>query len=243
MERNLRFRVSGVIFFVIFISQLALSNSGLFNILSFIIKPPEQEPQVIPAIISALFLFFASEPIGYIFTSISLFVFNLFGGYAGLYSRKIGNLDKDIIDEYKNIMDTLPNDKLQKNFYKRIKNYNTEQFFIYFFWHRINGANDNLSSWVERRFTAFFISFSFLTSTIIALSSSIITIYFFNFGFNLLNLISFIISILLTVILAVNGEKAIDDAIAITDFHVASFINPIIQVQLKNHKTSEESTK
>ncbi len=233
MERDFRFRVSGVIFFIVTLLHLALTDRGK-DFISSLTNTPDTF-QVIVAITSGVFLLFASDSVGFIFSTLFLFVFNLRGGYAGVYTRHLGSLNKFIVDIYNEMELPLPKDYSSEEFGKRLKKYNTEHFLIYFLWHRPDGVNDNLSKWVERRHTAYFTSYSFIVAATIAtfLSSLIISIY--DLGFTPIHLTIFIITAAIFVVLVWNGERAMRDAIAVTDLHAAGFINPRVKRILKQY--------
>ncbi len=233
MERDFRFRISGVIFFIITLLHLALTDHGK-DFISDITNKPDTF-QLIIAITSAVFLLFTSDSIGFIFSTLFLFIFNLRGGYAGLYTRRLGNLNKFVVDIYNEMKLRLPKDYLSEEFGKRLKKYNTEHFLIYFLWHRPNGASDNLSKWVERRHTAYFTSYSFMVAATIATLFSSWIIWDYVLGFTPINVTIFIITGIIFAVLVWNGERAMQDAIAVTDLHIAGFINPRVKKILKQY--------
>lgn len=227
MEREFRFRVSGVIFFLISLLHLSLTVHGKDFIASLTNQPDTF--QVIVAITSGVFLIFASDSIGFIFSTLFLFIFNLRGGYAGVYTRHLGYLNKFIVDMYNEMELPLPKDYPVEEFGRRLRKYNMEQFLIYFLWHQPDGVSDNLSKWVERRHTAYFTSYSFIVAATIASCLSFLVIYIDDLGFTSMNITIFIITIIIFVMLVWNGERAMQDAIAITDFHFARFLNPKVK--------------
>jgi hypothetical protein len=227
MERDFRFRVSGVIFFLIGLLHLAFTDKGKCFILNLTNEP--DTIQIIVAIISGVFLIFASDSMGFIFSTLFLFIFNIRDGYAGVYTRRIGNLKKTFMDIYNNSELQLPEDQSIKEFGERLNKYNTEHFLIYFLWHHPDGVNDNLNKWVERRHTAYFTSYSIITAATIASLLSSLIIYIYDLSFTTQNQIIFMVTAIIFAILIRNGERAMRDAIAITDLHIAGFINPRVK--------------
>lgn len=199
--------------------------------------------QIIVAITSGVFLIFASDSIGFIFSSIFLAYFNkVLGGYAGIYTRHLGNLNEIIATIYKRIELPLKKDFSPEKFEERWKQYNTEHFLINFFWHRPGGATDNLGKWVERRHTAYFTSGSFCVAAAIATILSVLIIYGYDLGFTWQNLVIVMITVGVSAIIIWNGKLAMQDAIAITDLHVAGFVNAKVREILKQYSSPTKET-
>lgn len=238
MERNFRFRISGVAFFVIIFIHLALTVEGKQFISDLIVKPDEF--QIMVAVISGVFLIFASDAAGYIFSSIFLFFFNLQGGYAGIYKRHLGDLNDFFIDGYNESKLELPKASSHEKFSKRWGKYNTEHSLIYFLWHRHDGVSDNLNDWIERRHTAFFTSFSSITAAVIATAIAGLAARAYNLHFNSQNLITFAVTLVICIIIGFNGIYAMRDAVAITDLHVAGFVNPRVREIFRRYPPPSE---
>ena len=237
MDRSFRFRVSGMVFFIITILHLVVTTSGRTFIIS-LGSGQDTTNKLLLAIIPSALVIFTSDAIGYIFSSIFQYYFNYRGGYAKLYKQGIGNLKKYIIDHYNKIEMPLDNEPLLEGLSKRLKKYNTEQFLIYYFWHRPGGADENLHKWIERRFNAYFTAYSVIIALILGtiLSFSIICCYL---AFNCMNGLIFLISILIALLIRRNGENALKDAVSITDLHISGFINPRVKEMVQTYISTD----
>ncbi len=234
MGREFRFRVSGAIFFIITLLHLFVTRDGKALVINIVTSP--NDLQVLITIASGAFIFFASDSIGYIFSTIFLFFFNtIVGGYAGIYKKKIRDLGKYITETYDEMKVTSLDDKYSKIFRKRLQLNNTEHIFVYFFWNCKDGANEYLQQWIERRHTAYFTSYGTVIAIIAATIISNIVITSLNWTPTSSNFVIFISSFVFVLISIVAGELAMKDSISILNLHLASFINPkIIKIIQEN---------
>lgn len=233
MERNFRFRVSGLVFIMILLLHLGFTYCGKAFITC--LKTDQTNLSVIQILIGAALIVFASDSIGFIFSSISVFIFNRMGGYTRIYKRKLGysGLKGSIMQIYESMDSKLPNDFSHDNFQQRWSNYNTEHFLASFFWHRSDLPN-TLNEWIERRHTAYFTSYSYLTAAILGSILSFITIFALKLGVSWANLIILLTTGIVSWIVVKNGEDAMKDALAIIDLRIAGYVNPGVK-NIFNH--------
>jgi hypothetical protein len=227
MGRDFRFRISGIIFFIIFLLNLCVTKAGIDFVIKIFNEPDTL--QIVISIVSGVFIFFASDSIGFIFSTFFQLIFNIFGGYNGVFEKNFGDLSKFIIEKYSKITITLPKDDEDyiKDFQMRLGKYNSEQLLVYFFWHCKNGATESIKQWVERRFNAYFaaynsviaIFFATLFSFLIILSNELLT-------FTTINWVILVFSLVFCISAIVSGEIAMKDAVRIIDIQVASFVDP-----------------
>lgn len=145
MERELRYKVSGILFYLIFIMNAVLTVKGhdfVLRIIDQILNPQANNvPSIVP-LVSVLLVggtaLFTSDAIGYLFGSIFVFCWNSFGGER-LQWRKIGYDLQSQLSRL-NIVD-------QSHYYKDYK----DVVFNYF-WQQ---NPDSIIQWAVRRDTAF----------------------------------------------------------------------------------------
>jgi hypothetical protein len=231
MERNFRFRVSGLVFFIIILLHLAFTAKGQEFLSRLISKSSLDQFQILATVASGVLLVFISDSVGFIFSSIYIFIFNsrLVGGYSGIYTRRFGNLKNSIMDIYQSLKSPAPKDIHKdfsdQKFEARADKYNSEHFLIYFLWHRPDNVNAELNDWVERRHTAYFTSYSCFVAAILSSATSLLIIFNSQLGFTGANTTILLVTGLISFVVVQNGKNAMNDAVALTDIHVAGFLN------------------
>jgi hypothetical protein len=242
MERDFRFRVSGLLFVIVILLNLAFSNNGKKLISDLLAKATNLE--FLQILLGTILIVFASDAIGYIFNSIAVFIFNRSGGYSGKFKKHLGysELRDSIIQTYDSMNVELPNDFSHDKFRLKWDAYNTEHFFVNFFWHR-SELPSNLNEWLERRYNAYFTAHSCSIALIIATLISFVTICNPIFGISPVNWIVLLFTGFGVLIFVLNGKEAMKDAMAITDLHIAEYVNPRVRKILGRYQTLRTMSK
>ncbi len=239
MDRKFRFRVSGLAFFIILLLHLIFTGKGS-SWVSGLTKNIDQF-QVIITVASGFFIFFTTDFIGFIFSSIFQFYFNCLGGYNKWFTKQIGNLNELILNDYQNPIFSNEENIQRKELNHRWKESNAEQFLIYFFWHRPDGVSEHLNDWIERRQTAYFTSCTFFTAALISTFFSIFIICKHNLGWAEGNTWVLMLTIIMVILIISNGNKAKQDAVAVTELYIEGSINPKFQEILDNYSPYKNS--
>lgn len=226
MGREFRLRVSGILFFIIFLLQIVMTKEGLSFIVQIIESP--ETLQVIISIAAGVFLFFASDSVGYIFGTFFMLIFNLYGGYSEIFKKHFGKLDELLLQKYIFFHKTEPITEDSYNFRERFAEFNTEQKLVYFFWHNETGVTERIDKWVERRFNAYFIAYGSLVAVLCASILSVCIISSNHMGFSSSNYVFFVITAVFCISLILSAEFAMKDAVRIVDLQIASFLDPAI---------------
>ena len=234
MERGFRFRVSGLIFLLVL--ALHLLSAGFFN--GLFLDQSNEDPSItiLQVLVAAGLIIFASDSIGFVFSSIAVCIFNCRGGYSGQYEKNLGykDLKKSLINDYMSLPDPQKKSFSHDSFESRFHSYNTEHFFVYFLWHRPD-MSEHLNEWIERRHTAYFTAFS--TSIAIFLASVVSFIWILVKPLQLCfgNLWTLVGSIIFCFIILRNGACAMKDALAIIDFRISGFVNQRVRELLNRY--------
>lgn len=224
MEREFKFKAPGIIFYLFLILMLVLTRTTIDLIKDF-------EPDDIDIIFSVLIplgvIFFTSEGIGYLFSTIVYFFYNhCFGGYKKLFHSKLSynKYHRKIIELYENSNEpTGPLDPFDFN--NQLSQYSDEALLMYFFWYRDKHEN-KLDGWHLRRYSAFFTNWTSLIAIVIAQLIAWILIAVIDLKCSCANTIVSIISFFMIIMLYKNSRKAKKDAIQALDLWVAGATNP-----------------
>jgi hypothetical protein len=175
MEREQRLRFIGFLFYAVLVLQLALTEEGttfLRRVLSVqadsaviaqsessdsaaaVGSDPTDWTGAVPALLGLGVVFFSSEASGYLLSSITTSLWNLMGGYSGVWKRNLRkDLKSHIVDLYAVKAESAVESAGQKMFDDRLKKLNVDVLLNYFW----QTCPERLILWEERRVTAFFI--------------------------------------------------------------------------------------
>jgi hypothetical protein len=230
MQREFIYRPSGIIFYLFLILTLILTEPGLKflnNLINF--SDPKNDIDISSAVVGFVslgLLFFTSEGVGYIFSSIVYAIFNVRGGYSGLFKSKLtyNNYRSEIQNLYgRQKRATGPMDA--RKFNEKITQFTDESLLVYFFWFRDQHVSP-LDDWHTRRLTAYFTSRSSVVAILLAQIFGWFLIRMNGLQVSSYNLIWLAVSIILIVAFWVNGSAALKGALQVLDLWIAGATNP-----------------
>jgi hypothetical protein len=230
MERAFRFRTAGLVFYVT--TALFLFSSPTFRdaAVHAISSPATTAPtQVLVAVIGASLLLFTSDAIGYLFGSVFNFVFNHFGGYSGLYSRRLANATfrDTLIEQLGNLKNPPKNFRSHKKFIASLSEYRHDQLLVYFHWH-IGDVPSSLDDWLERRHTAFFTAWITLMGAGGATLLSLALFCSLGLAPSSLTWMILVGTFAIAFVLVSNANFAMEDALRVIDLRLAGSLDPRI---------------
>lgn len=204
--REIRFRFIGMIFYIIFLTNLLLSQTCIDIILG--IENKDESNQILVTLIGLGVLLFTSEAVGFLFSNISFFLWNIRGGikpsdggYSQEWNKLSYNFKKLVIYYYRNTQIENDAEKVNSEYDKKLSQYSKDVFLSYF-WQR---APKVIIEWVVRRHSAFFTNRSAIVAILLALLLSSLIIFIFGFNWNIANTIVTIICLSLISILWYNA--------------------------------------
>lgn len=233
--REVRFRFIGVLFYIIFLVSLLLTQGGV----SLVRDLPTQSNlyQVIVAVVGLGALLFTSEAVGYLFNNIFLFLWNIrggfkptFGGYSLEWNKLSYNLKRKIIEHYENISSNSNQEQQHQRFDKRWKGYSADVFSSYF-WQQ---SPKSLVEWVVRRHTVYFTSMSAIIGIISSLLLSGIVTWGFGLGWTVANTVFILFLAGLMIMIWFNAQCARIEGRQMIDLWLSGALNPKMQRTLKN---------
>lgn len=246
MNRELRLKVAGMLFYVILTLNLAFSTKGSKFFSGLSCGPGNSGAyQAIAAIVGAGAVLFTSEAIGYLFTSIHVFLWNIIrggfekglGGYSGEWKRLSYDPKLYITELYKDSIDS-GQLKQDKEFDKLVGTYNRDVF-LSTIWLR---APKEIVDWATRRYTAFFLGMATLLSLFMGLLISIIAIKKLNMDWTTMNDCIFVLVSMFCAIVFCNAQYARNEARQIIDLWLAENLNPQFKAIMKKVTKQEVST-
>lgn len=166
--RDVRYRFIGILSFIVFALMMLLSKYSL---------PPAQvtpnvdllRDPVTFAVFGLLLTIFASEGIGYIFSTVAIFIWEKYtGGYSGILKKELGDEER--------IIEKLEGDR--KRIFQNCRDIDYD-LFISYFWQR---ADRSLLDWAVRRWNIYFTNLSAIFTIVMTFIISFILINhnFFN---------------------------------------------------------------
>lgn len=245
MTRETRFRISGLLFYALFILNLFATRIGQ----CFLDKLSSQSEQAdiyqaVIALVGVGALLFTSDVIGYILSTVCyvfwsnnpLAIFKGEVGYAAEMEKELGYNLKNIITKlYKNSQETDDSETLHKKFEGQWETYSPDVFFSYIF----QQAPPSIAGWTSRRHTAFFAGIAATWAIVVGIILSIGAICFFKMGWTSVNTFLLILSIILLKILHRNAQQARKEAWQMIDLWIARALNPNLRTILRRmEKTS-----
>jgi quercetin dioxygenase-like cupin family protein len=222
-----RTRYAGVLFYLVFVLFLSSTESGM----KFIQALPGNLDlsQVIITVIAVGVAFFTSEPIGFVFNSLYVFLWNAkggrrpeFGGYAAEWKKKLSYDFAEKIVEYKAGSKHEAQEQGTQASKERWKEYGPDVFLSYF-WQQ---APPTLVQWVSRRHTALFVANSGIVAIASALLLSTIPVTAWGMGVTAATYVVVAMSLVLAFILYYNGRPARTEAWQMIDLWMHQAFDP-----------------
>ncbi len=237
MTRELRLRPAGILFYTVLALSLVatqVSEDFLRNLPS---QPAQADIyQAVTAILGLGALLFTSDAIGYVFSTVHVFLWNIVrgrfrqgsGGYSAEWHRLGYDLKGHIVQQYKNTP-TTPNDTVNHlKFEKQWESYSADVFLSYFWQQAPSGIVD----WAMRRHTAFFAGMSTVIGIGLGLALSAIIIWAWKLGWTPTNTGIAITSVVLALVIYRNAQYSRSEAWQIIDLWLAGKLNPRLRTVL-----------
>jgi len=228
MERGFRFRAAGLLFYVLVGLHLA-SSPGLGHWLSSAIQDGDLLAALTAAIAAGLLLF-TSDAIGYLFSSMFVFAFNVLGGYATMYRHRLANnAYRDAILE--EVSRPLPRGRYAippGPFNESLADLNHDQLLCFFLWH-VEDVSGQLDDWVERRHTAYFTGWTAVLALALATLLPGLLAGSGLIAFSTVNWFIIAGTAILSAMLVFNAEKAMRDNFGVLDLAIARKLNPRVR--------------
>ncbi len=227
MTRELRISLAGTLFYLFLALNLCLSKCGG----TFIADLPRNADldiyEVIIAIASVGALLLTSDAIGYLFSSIFVFSWNIRGGYSREWEKRLSyNLKLDIIARYN--AEANQENVTHSKFNRQWLGYENDVFLSYFWQQSPQGIID----WVMRRHTSFFTGGSLLVSFIFGALVSIIMICSLRLGWTINNTILYFLFFVLAAIVYSNSLLSKRSAWRMIDLWISTKYNPSISAAI-----------
>lgn len=229
MTRELRLKLAGILFYLIFALNLAVSAKGI----EFLIALPSGSEgsgtyQAIAAVLGLGALLFTTEAIGYIFSNLHLIWWNIIrgkfkhekAGYSAEWENLGYNMKNTIIDNYDLSIHQAGGEAHQK-FERQFKSY-TPDVFLSYFWQQ---APKGIVDWAMRRNTAYFSGCSTVTGLVLALILSGWIIHKCGFGWTDWNTSILVSTLFLSAIVYWNAQHSRKEAWQIIDLYLAEKFN------------------
>lgn len=229
MIRELRLRLSGVLFYFVFALNLASSEKGI-NFLFALPADPNKYAlyQVVIAVVGLGTILFTSEAIGYVFSNLHLLWWNILrgrfkhekAGYSAEW-RKFGyDLKNTILTMYGRFENQV-GDKCHEKFERQWENHSTDVFVSYFWQQAPKGIVD----WAMRRHTAYFTGIATVIGQASGYFLSALIISRFHLNWTYLNVIIFIFTFFLSATIYWNAQHSRNEAWQIMDIYMARVLN------------------
>jgi hypothetical protein len=226
MIREQRFRFVGIIFYIVFISNLFLSKQG--SLLLYSLLSGADQFQAITGLVGLGALFFTSEAVGYVFGSIVRFFWVIWGwpedgGYSTEWHKHLSkDLKEEILERFREICGHQELTELNAKIEKRFPEYSRDVFLSHF-WQQ---APEALVAWTSRRNTAFFASWSSVVGILLALLSTAAIISFLEMSWTVGNTALLIVTILLMGAMGFIAEFARREAWQMIDLWMCRAFSP-----------------
>jgi quercetin dioxygenase-like cupin family protein len=251
MMREQRTRYAGILFYLVFGLSLLFTESGMKLVQG--LQTRADLSGILFPLIALGVAFFTSEPIGFLFTSVLFFFWNVrggrkpeFGGYAAEWRKLSYDFNSEIINRYDS-SNSLENGARKGHAEEQWKEYGPDVFLSYF-WQQ---GPRTLIDWVSRRHTAFFLGLSAIVAIALALILSTIIIVKLQMGWTLGTLSIFLISFMLAAFFGYNAQGARKEAWQMMDIWMRSAFDPQLGRALQdinglffgNHEKTESNLK
>jgi len=248
MTREFRMRPAGVLFFLIVGSNLLLTTEICKNILSLLSSLNEESStlQVLIAVLSFGFLVITSDAIGYVFSLIDVFLWNLCKrrlceGYSSSYWPGWDELGIDLqaiaLELYEVAEEEKSDKTLHQEFVKMWKSLSPDVILNYF-WRQ---APDTFIGFADRRNNAFYTNGAIRVGIVSALITSVLSIHLFNLGFNcIVHLVLFFGSLFVLCIVHKNAKNAREEELQFIRLWLSSNINSTLKEVLNNMLPDEK---
>ncbi len=202
-NRDLRYKFSGMIFTIVLVLMMCLSDDGN----SFInnLRNHNSISDSIGGIVAVAALLFASEAVGYIIYSIFFFSWNRYGGLLnvrGGFSREWDKLDINLKER---LLAFIENEAGEPKKTKPFHRYTPDVFFSYYF-HSVTPKS--VHDWSQRRYENFFAQMSALSALILGTMTSTFLLMCYHCGWSFANTIASIFIVVLSIVLFINGYQA-----------------------------------
>ena len=240
MDRQSRLRISGLIFLLVLVFELLATCEG--SAFSQSLLSQDLAVSTAQLLVGAALVIFASDSVGYILSSLTVFVFNQRNGYSGQYARALSysHFPQVLRNEYQDARTSENEEPVHFNFERSWPRFTPEQLLVYFFWHRPEVEN-RLEAWVERRNTAYFTALSSCMGIVLATITAACWILVGRLHPTPWNGAILALSLGMVAVLAINGLAAMRDGLAAIDLVIAGHINPAIRRVFRDHDPTRVS--
>ena len=230
MTRELRLKLAGILFYLIFALNLAFSAKGI----DFLLALPSRSEgsgtyQAVAAVLGLGALLFTTEAIGYVFSNLHLLWWNIIrgkfkhekAGYSAEWENLGYNMKATIITTYNNSSHQAGGkDHLE---FERQWEFYTPDVFLSYFWQQ---APKGIVDWAMRRNTAYFSGCSTVIGLALALILSGWIIHRWGFGWTDWNTSILVSTLFLSAIVYWNAQHSRKEAWQIIDLFLAEKLNP-----------------
>jgi quercetin dioxygenase-like cupin family protein len=237
MTREQRWKNTGALFCVVFVTALLLTNSGMQLVQG--LQGNVDLSGVALTIFGLGLAFFTSESIGFLFSSLSVFLFwNAkggrkpgFGGYSTEWRRLTYDFKGEIVKRYQTTA-AEPGPKEQTSAVLRDSwEHYTPDVFLSYFWQQ---APLPLVEWVSRRHSAFFSGLASILAIGVALLLSAGLIIGFGMGWTTGTVSVFVVSAVLAMAFGYNAQAARTEAWQMIDLWMRGAFDPKMQKAIRD---------
>jgi hypothetical protein len=234
MSRDLRIRSAGILFYIVLAMSLLVTHVSVNFLRNLSFQPAQTDfYQLVTAALGLGTILFTSDAIGYLFSSIHIFMWNIVrgrfhqgrGGYSAEWQRLEYDLKAHIIKEFSLALRSSADQDRHRKIQKRWESYSSDVFLSYF-WQQ---APQGIVDWTSRRHTAFFTGMSTVIAIGLGLSISAIVISAFRMGWTNANWYITAISAIVAFMLYMNAQYARKEAFEIMDLWLSGKLNPQLQ--------------
>lgn len=234
MTRDLRFRFTGIVFFITFAAAMLLSEELPGMVQAQLAKGGSNE--VVVAAIGAAAALFMSEGAGFMISSLWMFTWYMragkdisFSGYSSMWSKLAYDIKQEVIDTSTPSTDAAPQSKTGQAVWRRRLHKYSPDVYLSYFWQR---APAQLVRWVSRRVTTYLICMSACTATAVAVGMSSLIILLLGLGWTQWNWVLVLVAAALATVFCFNGRVSYREGFQMLELWQTAMFEPELRSAL-----------
>lgn len=228
MTRDLRFRFTGIVFFLTFALAMLLTKQGIGMCQAQLAAGGSNA--VVVAAIGVAAALFMSEGAGFMVSSLWMFTWYVragkdisFSGYSAMWSELAYDIKQEVIDKSTRSTGADSQSKTgQAGWRRRLHKYSPDVYLSYF-WQR---APTQLVQWVSRRVTTYLICMSACTATAVAVGMSWLIILLLGLGWTRWNWVIVLVAAALAIIFYFNGRVSYREGFQMLELWQTAMFEP-----------------
>lgn len=239
MTRDLRFRFTGIVFFITFAAALLLTQCGVQLCQAQVTGNGGKNggSEVLVAAIGVAAVLFTSEGLGFILSTLWMFQWYLragskfsFSDYSDMWSDLAYDIKQAVLDECTSAIDAgSSSGREHRHLSKRLQEYVLDVYLSYF-WQQ---APPQLVQWVSRRVTTYLIYMSACTATAVAVGMSSALIWQLKLGWTVWNWLILLFAAVLAFTFYFNGRVSHTEGFQMIELWQSAMFNTEVRSALR----------